>query len=354
MRRSFTSNCLLTFTVILLVSWGKIGHQAIGNIAAAHLTPKTVQAIAGLLGKETLADVSTYADEIREDSFLQSTGPWHYIDVPANENFDQFKVSVYGQTTPNLYKALLHFERELQDPRTNRPVKIFALKMLVHLVEDAHQPLHVARAEDKGGNIVAVKFEGEETNLHALWDSKLIEHTRLSATQLAKDWDFATPEDIKVWQADPLIGWLYESNHISNHIYQELPASRDLGESYYTKYIPLVRQRIDQAGIRLAGILNQCFDSPAAALNTSDTTICDKVYDGKYLEGSQITFLNVGGAYPSQKFSVVIKGSDRDKFKAAPEKMFAGKTICVTGSITMYKGRPEIVVNDPKQIVVKN
>jgi DNA/RNA endonuclease YhcR with UshA esterase domain len=64
--------------------------------------------------------------------------------------------------------------------------------------------------------------------------------------------------------------------------------------------------------------------------------------------------LNVGGAYPNQKFSVVIKGSNRDKFKEPPEKMFAGKTICVTGHITMYKGRPEIVVSDPKQIEVKD
>lgn len=66
-----------------------------------------------------------------------------------------------------------------------------------------------------------------------------------------------------------------------------------------------------QAGIRLAGILNQCFDSPATALNTSDTTICDKVYDGKYLKSSHITFLNVVGAYPNQKFSVVVKGNGR-------------------------------------------
>jgi hypothetical protein len=248
---------------LFLISWGRVGHEAIGYIASAHLTPKTAAAIKDLLGNETLADVSNYADEIRPDSFFQYTAPWHYIDVPAEENFSQFQASVYGQTTPNLYIALNHWQRVLANPKTNRSIKIFALKMLVHLVGDLHQPLHVAREEDKGGNLIRVLFEGDSTNLHAVWDTKLIEHKGLSASELAKEWDFATPEDIKSWQADPLIGWLYESNHVSNHIYDENPSGKNLGQAYYDQHIEYVRQRIDQAGIRLAGVLNKCFDPVA-------------------------------------------------------------------------------------------
>jgi S1/P1 Nuclease len=260
MRTFHVLKFVLIITAVLLLSWGRAGHEAIGYIAVAHLTPKTAAAIKDLLGNETLADVSNYADEIRPDSFFQYTAPWHYIDVPAEENFAQFQVSVYGQTTPNLYIALTHWMRVLANPKTNRSIKIFALKMVVHLVGDLHQPLHVAREEDKGGNLIRVLFEGDSTNLHAVWDTKLIEHKGLSATELAKEWDFATPEDIKSWQADPLIGWLYESNHVSNHIYDENPAGKNLGKAYYDQHIEYVRQRIDQAGIRLAGVLNQCFD----------------------------------------------------------------------------------------------
>ncbi len=263
MRRFHILKFLLTITTLLLLSWGRVGHEAIGYIAAAHLTPKTSAAIKDLLGNETLADVSNYADEIRPDSFFQYTAPWHFIDVPPEENFAQFQASVYGQTTPNLYIALTHWQRVLANPKTNRSIKIFALKMVVHLVGDLHQPLHVAREEDKGGNLIHVLFEGDSTNLHAVWDTKLIEHKGLPAAELAKEWDFATPEDIKSWQADPLIGWLYESNHVSNHIYDENPAGQNLGQAYYDKHIEYVRQRIDQAGIRLAGILNQCFDPVA-------------------------------------------------------------------------------------------
>jgi S1/P1 Nuclease len=260
MRKLQAPKFLLIVASFILLSWGRVGHEAVGYIAAAHLTPKTAAAIKELLGNETLADVSTYADEIRPDSFFQYTASWHYIDVPAEENFKQFQASVYEQTTPNLYIALTHWERVLANPKTNRSIKIFALKMVVHLVGDLHQPLHVAREEDKGGNLIQVLFEGDSTNLHWVWDTKLIEHKGLSAVELAKEWDFATPEDIKIWQADPLITWLYESNHVCNHIYDENPAGKNLGQAYYDQHIELVRQRIDQAGIRLAGILNQCFD----------------------------------------------------------------------------------------------
>ncbi len=260
LRNFLASKWFLLITSILLISWGKVGHQAIGYIAAAHLTPKTATAISNLLGNETLADVSTYPDEIRPDSFFQYTAPWHYIDVPPNENFTQFQASVYEQTTPNVYIALTHWERSLANPKSSKAVKIFALKMIVHFVGDLHQPLHVARDEDKGGNLTKVLYEGDSTNLHWVWDSKMIEHKALSSQDLAKEWDFATPEDIKTWQADPLIEWLYESNHICNHIYDEHPEGKNLGQAYYDAHIELVRQRIDQAGIRLAGVLNQIFD----------------------------------------------------------------------------------------------
>jgi hypothetical protein len=258
--RRLTFKFVLLIAAVLVLSWGRVGHEAVGYIAAAHLTPKTAAAIKELLGNETLADISTYADELRPDSFFQYMSPWHYIDVPAEENFAQFQASVYQQTTPSVYIVLNHWEHVLANPKTNRSIKIFALKMVVHLVADLHQPLHVAREEDKGGNLVQVLFEGDSTNLHWVWDTKLIEHKGLSAVDLAKEWDFATPADIRSWQSDPLINWLYESNHISNHIYDEKPAGKNLGQAYYDQHIELVRQRIDQAGIRLAGVLNQCFD----------------------------------------------------------------------------------------------
>ena len=84
-----------------------------------------------------------------------------------------------------------------------------------------------------------------------------------------------------------------------------------------------------------------------------DTSVCDKMFGGKFLESSQITLLNLGGNYPNQKITIVIKGADRNKFKTPRETLFAGKTICVKGRIQIYRGRPEILVSDPQQIVIQ-
>jgi len=84
-------------------------------------------------------------------------------------------------------------------------------------------------------------------------------------------------------------------------------------------------------------------------------TVCGQVASANHavrVKG-QPTFLNLDEPYPNQVFTVVIWGSDRPKFPDPPEKIYRGKTICITGTIASYHGKPEMVVKDPKQIVVK-
>ena len=87
--------------------------------------------------------------------------------------------------------------------------------------------------------------------------------------------------------------------------------------------------------------------------NLSDTTVCDMVYDGRYMESSHLTLISLGAPSPAQKVTILIKGSDRDKFPSPPEKSYSGKTVCVKGPVQMNMGRPEILVSDPAQIVVQ-
>jgi DNA/RNA endonuclease YhcR with UshA esterase domain len=82
-------------------------------------------------------------------------------------------------------------------------------------------------------------------------------------------------------------------------------------------------------------------------------TICDKVYGIKSLEKSQITFIDLGAAYPDAPLTVVILGKDKANFTKSPETLYAGKHVCVTGTIKEYKGKLEIDVETPKEIVVQ-
>lgn len=349
---------------IALVSWGVVGHRTIGKIAENHLTPNARQAIRQYLGNEFLAEASTFADEIRSKEEYKYTAPWHYIDLPAGYDFGQFSNVVIHMKEDNAYSALKKCENDLRDPSKSTDEKVFALKFIVHLVGDIHQPMHVSRAEDKGGNTIKVTFNGQPANLHSLWDSRLIEHQGLDYEQLAARYDHATPAQIKQWQGDDVLKWLYESYQISEQLYADAKNNPDFDEAYYQAHLPIIQQRVEQAGIRLAGVLNGIFNTAVTVTappvkNTTlkageKVTICEKVFSTKFFDGSQMTLLNLGAEYPNQKLTIMIKGEDRGKFKVAPESAFKNKNVCVTGVVVDYKGKPEIVVTDPDQIVLKD
>lgn len=82
-------------------------------------------------------------------------------------------------------------------------------------------------------------------------------------------------------------------------------------------------------------------------------TVCGKVYGIKFLEKSQITFIDLGAAYPDAPLTIVIFEEARAKFPQTPEKIFADKQVCVTGTIAERNGKLQIVVNDPKEIVLQ-
>ncbi len=386
--KKFLPALLIVFCSLFLLSWGILGHRTGAKIAGIHLTPNARAAVGYYLGDQTMSDVSTYPDEILREERYKYTAPWHYINVTLGYDYTQFSAAVHSLKVDNVYTALQKCENDLRDPSKTKDEKAFALKFVIHLVGDLHQPMHVSRAEDKGGNTIKVTFNGQDANLHSLWDTRLIEHQGLDYEQLASKYDNATPEQIGKWQSDDLMKWLFESYQLSTRIYADASKTTDFDEAYYQAHLPIIQQRIEQAGIRLAGVLNSIFTHPppyadaAISANTANpgnppvsgstptpggnpkpdgnmspaaaATVCDSVYSTRYFDGSQMTLLNLGGAYPDQKLTIMIRGADKGKFKMAPETAFANKRICVTGVAQDYKGKPEIIVTDPGQIVMAN
>jgi hypothetical protein len=357
-----------------LISWGVTGHRTIGKIAEGHLTAQAKAAVHELIGDTTLAEISTWPDEVRSQPAYRNTGPWHYINLPLGLSFADFETKVKGMTQENVYSALQQQEQVLGSTASTRTQKVEALKYIVHFVGDLHQPMHVSREEDKGGNSIQLNYDGNGTNLHALWDSKLIDHQGLTYEQMAEQYDHATPAQIKQWQSDPLIQWIWESYQASSKLYAEVDAmkSRSIDDSYYTAHIGIVQDRIEKAGIRLAGMLNTIFQKGLAAsaaavpvtngpasvpkkISVQDAAqhynelvnVCTKVYGEKVLES--LTLVNLGGDYPNQPLTVVLRDAAKDLGPGID-----GKTICVTGTVVSYRDKPEIVVTDPKMITVSN
>lgn len=250
---------LLVACSFMLISWGVVGHRAIGKIAENHLTPKAKAAVEKLLGTESLAMVSTYPDEIRSYQQYAYTAPWHYVNLPDGLTYEAFSTQLKALDKPNVYKALLNCVADLKDPAKTNEEKVFALKFLVHLVGDLHQPMHTGHSEDSGGNAVKVKLMRKESNLHGLWDSGLIDYAGMSYNELAASCDHTSTQEAKQWQKEDVVKWTYESYEISRQLYAEAAQNPEFDYNYYPKHADIVKKRIAQAGIRLAGILNEIY-----------------------------------------------------------------------------------------------
>jgi hypothetical protein len=147
----------------------------------------------------------------------------------------------------------------LRDPKAGVQERSEALKFLIHFVGDIHQPLHVGRRADAGGNKIDLTMNGEKNNLHWLWDAILINDMGMSYTELAHALDHPTAEQIKTWQAATVADWANDSFVLRPQVY-DFPAEGKLNYLYSFKNWPVVREQLLKAGIRLAGLLNSIFD----------------------------------------------------------------------------------------------
>ncbi|SNR57152.1 MULTISPECIES: S1/P1 nuclease [Hymenobacter] len=257
MRKRLLPLLFLFLSPLSLWAWGVDGHRAIGKIAERHLNHRAQEQVKRLLGTETLTLVSTWPDEIRFYPEFKDTAPWHYVNTASGLAQSQYLQDLKAQTTPNAYNVLLAKLRELTDASKTPAERAMALKFVVHIVGDVHQPLHAGHAEDKGGNDIKIKYRGKDTNLHSLWDSGLIDYQGLSYTEMALQYDKTLRRrDVKVMQSTAPDQWLWESYSACEKIYQEVPNGTDVDYRYYPAHADLMRQRIVEAGIRLAGLLN--------------------------------------------------------------------------------------------------
>jgi len=244
---------------ITLISWGVVGHRAIGRIAENHLSKNARNEVRNLLGYESMAMVSTYADEVRSYKEHAHTGPWHYVNIPLGLDYTTFKSQLDTLSKPNVYKAINNCVADLKNPAKSKPEKVYALKFLIHLVGDLHQPMHLGRAEDQGGNKIDVKFMPKETNLHGLWDTGLIDYAGMTYLELAQETDVLKKKDIKIYQQDEITKWAFESYKISEDLYAEAAQNKNFDFNYYPKHAREVHRRLAMAGVRLAGLLNAIY-----------------------------------------------------------------------------------------------
>lgn len=273
---AFLLICLLLsgFSPLPARAWGGQGHKLVAMVAADHLTPVARSNVEALLGAETLADVASWPDAYRP--LETQTALWHYVSIPVES--DAYNRDRDCPTQPNVklgstgdvwrdcvVDRILFFESRAADTTLDYPDRATALKYLVHFIGDLHQPFHAYGPERGGNGITVVEFGSaacgnRPCNLHAVWDSGLIQHRQLSdADYLAllekgirSSPPVATPDDPAAWAA--------RSHALA--IQAAVPQNGAVDQAYFDREIPVVDQQLQLAGLRLAAVLNRIFTAP--------------------------------------------------------------------------------------------
>lgn len=233
--------------------WGATGHRATGLIAEKHLSKKAKKALERLLKGQSLAIASTWMDEIKSDSSYNHMSDWHWVTIPDGLTYETSEKNPKGDVISTLERIIA----ELKSKKLSEAEQVQRIKILIHLVGDIHQPLHVGGKDDQGGNNVRVTWFRSDSNLHRVWDSDMIDETKLSYTELAESLDSPTAEEVKAWQKASVRDWATESQAYQKQVYNI--GNGKLGYRYSYLHFYIVRHRLTQAGVRLAGILNQIY-----------------------------------------------------------------------------------------------
>ncbi len=240
--------------------WGVNGHRIVGEVANSYLSCKAKKNISKILGNESIAISSNWADFIKSDTTMKYLDPWHYINVKSGMNYADFSSYLKTDTVTDAFTKINFLVKELKNKDLAQDKKQMYLRLLIHIVGDIHQPLHTGHAEDLGGNRIKVMWFNEATNLHSLWDDKLIEFQKLSYTEYTKNINHANKALRKEWQNQPLSMWMFESYQLADKIYAGITQpDQKLSYRYNYDYVSMMNEQLLKGGVRLAGLLNEIF-----------------------------------------------------------------------------------------------
>ena len=267
----------------LLPAWGANGHRIVGQGAQDALSDEARHALREIAGAKSLALLANWPDFIRAEPGWKFAQDWHYMTVEDGQALAKV-LEMSGRTLEpdNLIEAIGYFAAILDGDADRRrnfeelmrskgvtpregSVELTALCFLVHFVGDLHQPLHVGRGGDHGGNSIAVNFFGEIQKLHSVWDSGMIEREGLSYSEFARFLEAELAGEVDPGDGGPE-DWARESIDYRLQLYEIWGrTSRDnylpeLGYDYVYEHIGTVKRRLYLGGLRLAGLLNSIFD----------------------------------------------------------------------------------------------
>ncbi len=352
---------LLLFPYKKTIAWGPEGHAIVGRLAMQFVTDDVRKNVLAVLGNTSIDTAANWMDIMKSNSDYDFMKSWHYLDFAKDKIYEP-------NNNDNIVNRLIFTYNELNHKNTLCSDQIQKdLFILLHLMGDLHMPLHAAYDDDNGGNKVMVQYDIIKThNLHRFWDEDIIAFAKITdkdCLDLYKSGSIIYKKEIDFLQ------WMKESRSLLDGVY-DYPGFM-LSQAYLNKNKIVVQKQLLLAGLRLADLLNKLFAAAAPSINFEaatakysnginlndiiknigkKVTVCAAVY---YIKSStSITQINLAAKYPNCPLTIVIFEKNYKNFSGIIEGLYKNKNICVQGKIEDYKGRPQIIIEKPEDIIV--
>lgn len=247
--------CFLAFT-FSLSAYDVVGHRIITDIAYQNLTKKARSQVDKVLGKRGIIYTSSWADEIKSDKKYAYSYQWHYQNLAVGLTEDGIKQLLENPVSEgeHLFYGINQMIERLKNDKTDAE----ALKFLVHFVGDLHQPLHLGRPEDRGGNGVSITWFGRNTNIHAVWDGTLIDSRKMSSSEYAAYLEDKFEQKKKEIKTYTVLQSVLRTYEVANEIY-DYDLSNTNNYHYLYRFMEQQDEMLFRGGIQLANILNDIF-----------------------------------------------------------------------------------------------
>jgi hypothetical protein len=254
MKKFLTTTAFIFLLVTQTFAWGQLGHYLIGYMAEKQMKKSVRKKVEKVLSPMSIGRSGTWMDEIKSDRTFDYANSWHYMTSLQGE-YDESIQEKGG----NVYAEINRIKNELKAGNIDPKKESELLKMLIHLVEDIHQPLHVGTGEDRGGNDVKLEYFGRPTNLHAVWDSGILDGKAMSYTEIGDELSRRLNKGvIDGYRAGGIDTWLSEAVAARPSVYN-LPESKKISYEYGYENSPLLEERLIAASVRLAQILEEIY-----------------------------------------------------------------------------------------------
>lgn len=232
-------------------AWDASGHKIIVQIAKSRLDKSVIDLVDHYLKGKTWEETACWMDEIKSTGGSNYMKPWHYVNIERDKTYIKTK-------EPNVINQLEYYIKILQDRSTYNTETINeALKIVFHLIGDITQPLHCGYPDDKGGNNTEVLYQGKKTNLHKLWDSQIVEETKMDIWSCSRVIIGLSQKQRNEIQKLDVQGWAHDSRLYLKDVYDYKDGT--IEKAYIDKNAAVIEKQFIKAGLRLAGLLQACF-----------------------------------------------------------------------------------------------